>query len=199
MPKRLQALGRKILLFGHVVHVDRDAQHRGQRDQVGADVAVAERAVVGAPVVHHRVDVAERALRRSVAARTRWSARWGWCARSRTSWTLARQLDRPALGDLQHRAQALDQVQADMVTGMPPRGDEVRGEAAAAEVLGDGRVPGGGLEALRRPRPSVISQKGFIAGWPSRRLPAGAVQRRGAGVDQVDQAARGRAGQRRGR
>src|SRR5262245_15983630 len=43
-------------LLRYVVHVDRNAQDGGQRDEVAADVTVADRAVVGAPVVHHGVN-----------------------------------------------------------------------------------------------------------------------------------------------
>src|SRR5260221_9010594 len=45
-----------------VVHVNRNPQHRRQRDQVRPDVAVADRAVVRAPVVHHGIDIAEGSL-----------------------------------------------------------------------------------------------------------------------------------------
>ena len=57
------------------------------------------------------------------------------------------QLERPAFGDLQHRAEARDQVQTRHGDGHAAIGDEVRREAAAAEVFDDGRVPMRGLEA----------------------------------------------------
>jgi hypothetical protein len=91
----------------------------GQADQVGADVAVADGAVVGAPVVHHRVDVAERALP-VCAARTRWWARSGWCARRACR-------ARPGRSTVQPSAicsagpQPLTRLRRHMVTGMPPR------------------------------------------------------------------------------
>jgi hypothetical protein len=42
-----QALGRDV------VHVDREAQQGGQRDQIAADVAPGDRSVVRAPVIDH--------------------------------------------------------------------------------------------------------------------------------------------------
>src|ERR1700743_2797439 len=41
--------------LGDVVHGDRDAQQRRERNQVGADVAVADGTVIRAPVVHDGV------------------------------------------------------------------------------------------------------------------------------------------------
>ena len=41
------------LLFGDIVHTYRDAQHGGQRDEVGANVSVANSTMVGSPVIHH--------------------------------------------------------------------------------------------------------------------------------------------------
>src|SRR5437868_15164495 len=60
-------------LGGDVVHIDRDAQQRGERDQVAADVAVGDGAVVRAPVVYHLVDVGAWAL----AGRVRYEAGGG--------------------------------------------------------------------------------------------------------------------------
>lgn len=53
--------GAKDVLFGNVVHTDRDAQDGGQAEQVCADVAVTKRAVVCAPVCHHGVHISEGA------------------------------------------------------------------------------------------------------------------------------------------
>jgi hypothetical protein len=36
-----------------IVHVDRDAQHAGQTDEIRADMAVTHDAMVGAPVIHY--------------------------------------------------------------------------------------------------------------------------------------------------
>ena len=43
------------------MHVHRDAQHGREADEVRPDMAVADGAVVGRPIGHDRVDVAERA------------------------------------------------------------------------------------------------------------------------------------------
>ena len=44
----------------NIVHADRNPQHGAQGDQIRTDVAVADRAVIGAPVVHHVVCAGER-------------------------------------------------------------------------------------------------------------------------------------------
>ena len=48
------------------MHADRDPEHGSQRDQVGTDMTVVERAVVGAPVGHHRIHILELAFAREV-------------------------------------------------------------------------------------------------------------------------------------
>ena len=50
----------------HVVHVNGNAQHGGERDQIRANVAIADGAMVCAPGVHHGIDVAEHALARQL-------------------------------------------------------------------------------------------------------------------------------------
>ena len=49
-------------LFGNVVHVDGNSQDRGERDQIGADMTVADCTVISAPMSHDRVYVSERAV-----------------------------------------------------------------------------------------------------------------------------------------
>ena len=50
------------VLVGDVVHRNGDSEHARERDEVFADVAVADSAVVCAPVRHDGVDILERAL-----------------------------------------------------------------------------------------------------------------------------------------
>ena len=37
----------------HIVHADGNPQHRTHGDQIGADVTVGDRTVIGAPMIHH--------------------------------------------------------------------------------------------------------------------------------------------------
>src|ERR1700744_1122628 len=46
----------------HIVHIYRDTQHGGGRNEVAADMTVADGAVIGSPVVHHRINIAESAM-----------------------------------------------------------------------------------------------------------------------------------------
>jgi len=84
------------------------------RLRVPADVAVAHRAVVCAPACHDAVDVSERA-RPGQRARTIESATSGLSARP--AWRgPRRQIHRPALGQLQNRADAVDRLIRVIVT-----------------------------------------------------------------------------------
>src|SRR6478609_10156033 len=51
-------------VLGDVVHVNRDPQHRCEREVKVADVAAGHHAVVRPPVVHHLVGAGERSLAR---------------------------------------------------------------------------------------------------------------------------------------
>ena len=77
VPNAFQAAGRKILSSGTLCIAHRDAQHRAHGDQIRADMAVADRAVIRAPVVHHVVRRLERAAVLTVAARGEPGARPG--------------------------------------------------------------------------------------------------------------------------
>ncbi len=100
------------LLLGHVVHVDRDAQAGSQADQVGADVAVAISAVVGAPGVHHGIDIPEGTF--TGQARGEPGRRPGGIgALVEGAVDFLGQLDHETFGDLQGRAEAFDHVEAD--------------------------------------------------------------------------------------
>ena len=58
VPKAFHALGRKTSASGTLCMHTGILSIEAKRDQFGADVAVAEGPVVGAPGVHHRVAVA---------------------------------------------------------------------------------------------------------------------------------------------
>ena len=61
-PEGSPALWPEDVLPGHVVHCHRDAEHGCQGDEFRADVAVDGHAVVGAPVSHDGVYIAEGTL-----------------------------------------------------------------------------------------------------------------------------------------
>ena len=123
------------VLIGDVVHADGDAQHRAERDEIRADVTIGDRAVIRAPVLHDGVSALKRAAGLAVAARGEPGARpRGVRALHERVGDLLGQMHGPALGDLQHGAEALDEVQADHGRGHFRTGDKVAGEAAAAEI-----------------------------------------------------------------
>ena len=124
------------------MHANGNAEHRGEGDQVGTDVTVADRTVVGAPVIHHLVGIFKRRARDAVAARRKPGA--GPCvvgALPKRVGHIFRQVDRPALGNLEHGTEPLDQVEADHRAGNLRLGYKARGEAAAAEIAVVGRAP----------------------------------------------------------
>ena len=144
--------GAENVAFRHVVHAHGYSKDRGKRDQLGADVAEAESPVVGAPGVHHRVAVLENALagqpRGEPGGRP---GRIGALVERLVG--LFGQFDGPALGDLEHRAKAGDEIHPGHRHRHLAAGDEMRRESAAAEILGNARIPGGGVEALAWLRP----------------------------------------------
>ena len=60
-PERRPCAGTEYPVICHVVHIDWNTQHRRERNQVRAHVAVADGAVVRAPIIHHGIDIAEGA------------------------------------------------------------------------------------------------------------------------------------------
>ena len=58
-PKGAPGAGPVDLFLSHVVHIDRDAQHRGHGHKIGADVTKAKGTVVGPPVGHHSIHILE--------------------------------------------------------------------------------------------------------------------------------------------
>ena len=61
--------GPENILLRHVVHTNGDAEHRAERDEVGTDVTVADRAMVGTPVIHDLVSILKRRALLAVATR----------------------------------------------------------------------------------------------------------------------------------
>ncbi len=184
--------GPEDVLLRHVVHTHGYSKHRGKRDQVGPDVSVAERPVVRAPGVHHRVTIGERAPAGQPRGEPGGRPSPVGAAIENVV-DLLGQLEGPPFRQLEHRPEAPHQVDPRHGDGHAAAGDEVRGEPAAAEVFRDAGIPRGRVEAL----------PGFGLGdFPERldsgpavdRLAAGAVQGGGAGVDQMDQSASGHAG-----
>ena len=102
---------------------DRDAEHGRQCDEVGADVSVAERSVVRAPVRHDAVDVLECTL--SGEARHEPCGRPGRVgAPVEDGVDLERKLGGIAFGDLEDRAEAVDQIHAAQGDGHAAAGEE---------------------------------------------------------------------------
>lgn len=109
-------------------------------------MSVSDCAVVSAPVVHHRVNVLERSLvceaRSEPCCRP---CRVG--ALVENSVDLGVNVYGPSLCELQNRAESLHEVQANHCYGHAAACEEVRREAAAAEVVAVSRIPCGSLEA----------------------------------------------------
>ena len=123
------------MVVGDVVHADGDAQHGAERDEVGADVAVADGPVVGAPTVHHAVNVFETVSCR-VKARHEPGGRPGRVgAHIEHLVNFGIDVNGPAFRELEHGAEALHEVEAHHRDGHSAAGEEVTGEAAAAEIV----------------------------------------------------------------
>ena len=106
VPKAFHALGRKMFSSEDVVHVNRNAQQRREADEVGANVSVTHDAMVRAPIVHHGINIAERAAAGS--ARHEPGGRPGGIgALIQNGVDFFRQFDRFAFGNLQRRARVL--------------------------------------------------------------------------------------------
>ena len=100
--------------------------------------------MVCTPVLHDGVGALKRAAGLAVAARGEPGARpRGVRALHERVGDLVGQLHGPALGDLQHGAKALDEIQTNHGRGHFRAGDKVAGEAASAEVVEAGLAPDG--------------------------------------------------------
>src|SRR6218665_442007 len=63
--------GTKYFFILHIVHAYRNAQHRAKRDDLRTDMPVADRAVIGAPVFHHGINVFERTFEGEIRRKPR--------------------------------------------------------------------------------------------------------------------------------
>jgi len=178
------------LRFVQVVHVNGNTEDAGQRDEIRADVAVAHHAVVRAPVVHHRVNIAEGAL-----VREAWnepSRRPGRIRALLESFvSFWRQLHRLAFGDLEGGSNALDKVESENRRRHSATGDVACAPATAWEILGDRRVPRCRLQAGFHFSWGDIPE--WLHGWLAvDGLFAAAIEGRWAGIDEVQEAVCGR-------
>ena len=108
MPNAFHAAGTEDLFLRHIVHADRNTQDGAQRDEIRADMTVADRAVVGAPVVHYIISRLRTGCPLTVAARREPGAGPGVVGTlPERIGHLVRQVDSPALRDLQNRAKTL--------------------------------------------------------------------------------------------
>ena len=131
------------------MHANGDAEHGAHGDEVSADMAIADGAVVSAPIHHHFIGGLEGRALFSVAAGSKPSAGpSGIGALHQGIGNLIGELHSPALGDLQHGPNALHKVQADHGAGHLGLGGIVAGEAAAAEVIEAGFAPYGSVGHL---------------------------------------------------
>ncbi len=153
-------------------------------------MAVADRAVVRAPMVHHIIGCRKRASGPAVTAGREPGAGPGVISPFPEHIRhLVGQVHGPAFGDLQHRPQAANQIQPDHGRRHHGSCQETGGESAAAEIAIVRRVPGG------RRQNRLLVFFGYIPPFLHDavairvfRLAAG-VQAGRAGIDQMDQAA----------
>ena len=173
MRESVPCCGTEFLRFGDIVHVNGYPQHGCQRDEVRADVAVADGAMVGSPGIHDRIDVLERSRCRSDSVQTRWSARWDSSFHQRVAHCPGK-LHCKAFRNLQDGSKPLDEIDPRHGDRHVSPGHKGRGKAAAAEIFIDGRAETGGLETfvpLRR----MISR--MASGPVCRRATAGRCRR----------------------
>ena len=180
------------VLVGDIVHRNGDSEHARQCDKILADVAVADSAVVCAPVCHDGVDILERAL----AGESR-SKPGGWPGRVGAHVELVVDLigqgGGVALGYLKHRAETLDDVDSYHCHGHDSLSLEVRGISAASEISEVCGAPVGSLEhsvdILVGDVPPLLHDCVAVLVLADAR----GVERGGAGVDEVDEAVLGNA------
>jgi len=172
------------------VHANGNAEHGAHGDKVSTDVAVGDGAVVGTPVVHDVVSGLEGGAFLAVATGGEPGAGPGGVgAHEQGVGNVVGELDGPAFGDLEDRAETLDQVQTDHGSGHFGTGGEGGGEAAATEIAVVGCGPGGGLGHLLDilvgdfPPLSHDAVAVFVLAF------AAGVKGGSAGVDKVDKAA----------
>src|SRR4051812_6970740 len=106
----------------------------------------ADGTVIGTPGVHHGVHIPEGSLPGKVWHEpVRWPGGVGALLENGIDFT--REIDEMALGDLQHRTKAFNEVKTKHGGRHVDPSAVGAGETAAAEIFADGRRPGGGLEA----------------------------------------------------
>ena len=59
-PKGIPHCRSEHFLIRYIVHANRDTEHRCERDQISADMAIADRTMVCTPVSHHIIDISKR-------------------------------------------------------------------------------------------------------------------------------------------
>ena len=178
-------------LLRHVVHAHGNAQHRRQADQVRAAMAVAHHAMVGPPMVHHRINVPERP--RPGGARREPRRRPGRIgALVQNLMRPRRQLQRLPLRELQGRPQPFHQVQPANCHRHPPARPVARGPAAPRKILRDGGMPRRRCQTFLYFRRADFPKR-FQRGPAAAGLFPGAVEGGRPGVDQVQKAFRRRA------
>ena len=168
------------------MHVNRDAEHAGEGDEIGSDVALAHDAVVGTPVVHNGVGVAESTMTGEA---------WNEPGR-RPSWVGAlfedavcffRERNGFAFGNLQDRTKTLHEVEAVDGRGHAAACGEACAPAAAGEILGDRGMPARGFEAGVHlgitDVPEWLHGRHAVQG-----LLAATIEGGGAGIDEVQEA-----------
>lgn len=180
------------VLVGDVVHRNGDSEHARERDEVFADVAVADSAVVCAPVCHDGVDILERAL--AGESRSKPGGRPGRVgAHVELVVYLIGQGGGVALSYLKHRAETHDDVDSYHCHGHDSLSLEVRGVSAASEISEVCGAPVGSLEhsvdILVGDVPPLLHDRVAVLVLAD----AGGVKRGGAGVDEVDEAVLGNA------
>ena len=168
------------------MHVNGNTEDTRQGDEIRADVAVAHHAVVRAPVVHHRVDIAEGALvREAWNEPSRRPSRI--CALLESFVGFRWQLDRLAFGDLEGGSDAIDEVESEDRRRHSASGDVACAPAASWEILGDRRMPCRRLQAGFHFGWGDIPE--WLHGWLAvDGLFAAAVEGRWAGIDEVQEA-----------
>ena len=136
--------GTEDLFGGYVVHGNGDAEHGAHGDEVSTDVAVADRAVVCAPVVHYIVCGLEGRTFLAVAARSEPCA--GPCIVGSLPESIGNfvgEANSPAFSDLKNRAETLNEIETDHGAGHFSLGYETGRISAATEVAEVCEVPCG--------------------------------------------------------
>jgi len=128
------------------VHVDGDAEEGCEGDQVSSDVAVGQDAVIGAPSVHHRIDIAEDPCS-TRAGNEPGGGPSGIGSFFQNLVHLGREFDGLALGNLKNGTEPADEVKTMDGAGHGTRREEAGRPTSTWEILGDGGMPAGGFEA----------------------------------------------------